>query len=74
MTDPWTTADVRRLARHADLPLPDDRLAVVAATAGHIAGVVRALRTVDLGETLPAATYHPSVASVEEGRACSPTS
>lgn len=44
-------------ARHAGLPLADDRLAAVTVTANHIHSVIGVLRELDLGQTPPAPLY-----------------
>ncbi|MEV4116050.1 hypothetical protein [Nonomuraea sp. NPDC049695] len=55
MTDRLTAREAARWAARAGLPLREERHAVVAATADHIAAVVSTLRDLDLGETAPGA-------------------
>ncbi|WP_214412016.1 hypothetical protein [Sphaerisporangium fuscum] len=52
-----TAAEAARWAARAGLPLPADRHAAVAATAGHIHSVVAVLRELDFGDTPPAPAY-----------------
>ncbi|GGV34593.1 hypothetical protein [Streptomyces spectabilis] len=47
--------DAARWARRAGLPLADERLGAVAATAAHIHAVVATLRELDLTDVAPAA-------------------
>ncbi|MFB4271466.1 MULTISPECIES: hypothetical protein [Nonomuraea] len=55
MTDRLTAQEAARWADRAGLPLEEERHAVVAATADHIAAVVSTLRELELGETAPGA-------------------
>ncbi|SDP43780.1 hypothetical protein [Lentzea jiangxiensis] len=48
-----TPGEAARWAARAGLSLPNDRHAVVAATADHIHSVVSVLRELDLGDTAP---------------------
>ncbi|WP_433857458.1 hypothetical protein [Streptomyces kronopolitis] len=52
-----TPQEGARWALRAGLPLTDDRLAAVTATANHIHSVVGVLRELDLGQTPPAPVY-----------------
>ncbi|MEU5637842.1 hypothetical protein ACH47C_41580 [Streptomyces rishiriensis] len=52
-----TPPEAARWTARAGLPLPDDRHAAVAATAGHIHSVVSVLRELDFGDTPPAGAY-----------------
>ncbi|MFI2237904.1 hypothetical protein [Streptomyces chrestomyceticus] len=52
-----TPEDIAHLARRAGLPLPEDRLAGVAATVNTIDSVLSALRTLPLGDTPPAPVF-----------------
>ncbi|MGW9497118.1 hypothetical protein ACWG5P_22445 [Streptomyces prasinus] len=52
-----TPPEAARWAARAGLVLPADRHASVAATAGHIHGVVGLLRELDFADTPPASAY-----------------
>ncbi|WP_113701276.1 hypothetical protein [Nonomuraea lactucae] len=51
--------EAARWAHRAGLPLGEDRLAVVAATANHIQAVLSTLRELEFGDTPPAPTFDP---------------
>ncbi|WP_328608991.1 hypothetical protein OG943_07680 [Amycolatopsis sp. NBC_00345] len=61
MTD-LAPLEAARWAARAGLVLPDDRHAVVAATADHLHSVVSLLRELDLGDTAPGRTGEPDAA------------
>ncbi|MEU7185301.1 hypothetical protein [Streptomyces sp. NPDC045369] len=52
-----TPDDIAHLSRRAGLPLPEDRLAGVAATVNAIDTVLSTLRTLPLGDTPPAPVF-----------------
>ncbi|MEU6962864.1 hypothetical protein [Streptomyces chrestomyceticus] len=52
-----TPEDIAHLARRAGLPLPEDRLAGVAATVNTIDSVLSTLRTLPLSDTPPASVF-----------------
>ncbi|MFF7484936.1 hypothetical protein ACH4MW_33835 [Streptomyces luteogriseus] len=57
MTSELTPQETARGALRAGLPLKDDRLDGVAATANHIHSVISLLRELDFGETPPASSF-----------------
>ncbi|MFD5425423.1 hypothetical protein [Streptomyces sp. NPDC127084] len=57
MTLDLSLEDAAKWSRRAGLPLADDRLEAVSATANHVQSVLSALRTLHLGETPPAPAY-----------------
>ncbi|MFK8848164.1 hypothetical protein [Streptomyces sp. Ac-502] len=52
-----TPDDIAHLARRAGLPLPEERLAGVAATVNVIDTVLSTLRALPLGDTPPASVF-----------------
>ncbi|MFF3249249.1 hypothetical protein ACFYWY_37295 [Streptomyces sp. NPDC002870] len=57
MTLDLSPEDVAKWSQRAGLPLADDRLGAVSATANHVQNVLGALRELHLGETPPAPAY-----------------